>query len=140
VLAAGIDLGAQHIFAAPCCHSTVQRELRQTGHRHHLGYVCRSFPLLGSRFSEVATDAMRCLALRAHGYQVQVREFVSGTATPKNVLLIARLAGLRGERAMAELHRLEDSLRVDCEVLLSLHRRAVGAAPPRPSCTRLRKG
>jgi hypothetical protein len=123
VLAAGLDLRAQHIIAAPCCHSTVQRKLRQASHRHHLGYASRSFPLLGSRLSEFVTDALRCLALRAHGYQVLVREFVSGTATPKNALLIAHFAGLHGARPLAELRRLEDTFGITCEVLLSLHRR-----------------
>lgn len=128
VLAAGIHLGAEHIVAAPCCYFTVQRELRERAHRHNLGYVSRAFPLLGSRLSEFATDAMRCLALRAHGYDVQVREFVSGTATPKNIVLIARLAGIRGGRAATELQRIEQHFRLQCEVLLSLHRLRGAAA------------
>ena len=128
VLAAGIHLGSEHIVAAPCCYFTVQRELRERAHRHSLGYVSRAFPLLGSRLSEFATDAMRCLALRAHGYDVHVREFVSGTATPKNIVLIARLAGIRGGRAATELQRIEQHFRLQCEVLLSLHRLRGAAA------------
>lgn len=123
VLAAGIHLGAEHIIAAPCCHFTTQRELREAGHRHDWGYLARSFPLLGGRLSEVITDGMRCLCLRGHGYDVQVREFVSGTATPKNVLLIARRAGLRGDRALRELRRLERAIGVSCAALVSLARR-----------------
>ena len=123
VLAAGVALGAEHIVAAPCCHFTTQRTLREAGHRHAWGYIARSFPLLGSRLSEFITDGMRCLSLRAHGYEVQVREFVSGTATPKNIVLLARREGLRGTRAAAELRLLERTLRLRCEVEGALDRR-----------------
>ncbi len=67
---------------------------------------------------------MRCLSLRAHGYDVQVREFVSGKATPKNIVLVARRARLRGSRARSELHRMEQSTGLRCEAELSLERRA----------------
>ena len=123
VLAAGIALGAEHIVVAPCCQFTIQRRLRQGGHRHEWGYIARSFPLLGSRFSEFVTEAIRCLCLRAHGYDVAVREFVSGVATPKNVLIIARQTGVRNERAAIELRRLEEALHLTCEVKASLARR-----------------
>jgi hypothetical protein len=124
VLAAGIAWGAEHIIVAPCCQFTTQRTLRQAGHRHDWGYLARSFPVLGSRLSEFLTDGMRCLCLRAHGYDVQVREFVSGTATPKNQLLIARRTGHPGRRARDELRRLERTLALPCEVHQSLARRA----------------
>ncbi|HUT75816.1 MAG TPA: methyltransferase [Armatimonadota bacterium] len=133
VLAAGIHFAAENIVAAPCCQSTVQRSLRHNAHDHQWGYVARSFPLLGSRFSEFVTEAMRCLALRASGYEVRVREFVSSTATPKNVVIVARRAGLRGERAMDELRRLQATLGLKCEVLASLARRHAAAARPEPA-------
>lgn len=134
VIAAAIDMNAEHVVVAPCCHSTNQRRLREAGHRHEWGRIARCFPLLGSRFSEFVTEAMRCLALRAHGYQVQVREFVSGTATPKNLLLIATFTGQASRRSREELRRVEDLLGLESEVERSLERRRTLAdSPPRQS-------
>jgi hypothetical protein len=123
IIAAAIDMGAEHIVLAPCCHSTTQRRLREAGHRHEWGRIARCFPLLGSRFSEFVTEAMRCLALRSHGYDVQVREFVSGTATPKNTVIVASFTGKRSGRARDELRRIEAVLGLQSEVERSLHRR-----------------
>lgn len=123
VIAAAIAMGAEHVVVAPCCHSTSQRTLREAGHRHEWGRIARCFPLLGSRFSEFATEAMRCLALRAHGYDVQVREFVSGTATPKNIAVIASLTGKPSRRAQDELRRIEEMVGLESEVNRSLKRR-----------------
>ena len=133
VIATAIDLGAEHIIAAPCCHSTCQRRLREAGHRHEWGYIARCFPLLGSRFSEFVTEAMRCLALRSYGYEVQVREFVSGVATPKNIVLVGSYTGKRSERSRSELRRMQEMLGIQSEVQLSLDRRlaALGTTEPR---------
>ena len=124
VIAAAIAMGAEHVVVAPCCHSTSQRRLREAGHRHEWGRIARCFPLLGSRFSEFVTEAMRCLALRTHGYEVQVREFVSGTATPKNTVIIASLTGKPSKRSQDELRKIEDLVGLECEVRRSLERRA----------------
>ncbi len=123
VIAAGIDMGAEHIVVAPCCHSTNQRRLREAGHRHEWGYVARGFPLLGSRFSEFVTEATRCLALRSYGYEVKVREFASGTATPRNTVIIASLTGKPSKRSRRELRRIEERLDLESEVRCSLARR-----------------
>ena len=66
---------------------------------------------------------MRCLALRSHGYEVQMREFVSATATPKNVVIIASLTGKQNKRAQDELHRIEDLVGLESQVRRSLERR-----------------
>jgi len=123
VIAAAIAMGAEKVVVAPCCHSTSQRTLREAGHRHEWGRIARCFPLLGSRFSEFVTEAMRCLALRAHGYDVQVREFVSGTATPKNVAIIASLTGKPNRRSQDELRRIEETVGLASEINRSLERR-----------------
>ena len=130
VIGAGIDMGAERIIVAPCCHSSYQRRLREAGHRHEWGYIARCFPLLGSRFSEFVTEAMRCLALRSCGYEVQVREFVSGTTTPKNTVIVASFTGKLSERALSELHRIEEMTGLESEVRCSLDRRraALGRA------------
>lgn len=123
VIAAGIDMGAEHIIVAPCCHSTSQRKLREAGHRHEWGYAARCFPLLGSRFSEFVTEALRCLALRSYGYEVKVREFAPGTATPKNMVIVASSTGKTSARARRELHRIEEVVGFESEVRRSLRRR-----------------
>jgi hypothetical protein len=123
VIAAAIDMGAEHIVVAPCCHSTSQRRLREAGHPHEWGRIARCFPLLGSRFSEFVAEAMRCLALRSRGYEVQVREFVSGTATPKNTVIVASFIGKPSARARDELRWIEAVLGLESEVERSLDRR-----------------
>jgi SAM-dependent methyltransferase len=81
-----VRANAQWLLAAPCCHHDLAAQLRGS-----------SDPLLRSgilreRFADVLTDALRAELLRAHGYSVDVVEFIDSAHTPRNVLLRCRRA------------------------------------------------
>jgi len=111
-IAIGISLKANLLLHVPCCHSTVQRMLRVDGHRHALGYICRSFPVLGEALSQLLTEGIRCMQMRALGYQTIIREFVSPLATPKNLLIVGRLGGKPNRRAAQESASLSKEHRI----------------------------
>ena len=92
-IAHAVRAGARYLLAAPCCHHDLAAQLRN-----------RSDPLLRSgilreRFADVLTDALRAELLRAHGYAVDVVEFIDSAHTPRNVLLRCRRAAV--DRAAA---------------------------------------
>jgi SAM-dependent methyltransferase len=81
----GIELGAQLIIVAPCCH----QELRpQLGHPRPLGPVLHH-GIMAERMAEWATDGLRALFLEWAGYRTKLIEFVSTEHTPKNLMIAA---------------------------------------------------
>jgi SAM-dependent methyltransferase len=81
----GIELNAQLIVVAPCCH----KELRpQFGKPEPLAPVLRH-GVMEERMSEWVTDGLRALFLEWAGYETKVFEFVSSEHTPKNLMISA---------------------------------------------------
>ncbi len=81
----GIELGAQLIVVAPCCH----KELRpQLGRPVPLAPVLEH-GLMAERMAEWATDGLRALFLSWAGYRPKMIEFVSTEHTPKNLMIAA---------------------------------------------------
>lgn len=87
-LALGVRLDADHIVAVPCC----QKELRDQLNYNDLADFAR-FPILKNRLSDVITDGLRVLGLEAHGYKVNVVEYISPLETPKNIMIRAEKKG-----------------------------------------------
>ncbi len=84
----GIELGAQLIVVAPCCHKEVRPQL---GHPAPLAAVLRH-GVMEERMAEWATDGLRALFLEWAGYRTKVFEFVSTEHTPKNLMIAAILS------------------------------------------------
>jgi SAM-dependent methyltransferase len=63
--------------------------------------------------ADLATDALRALALEAMGYRVDVLEFVSPDVTPKNIMLRAEKVWEGSEKALREFRAVRDFLGVD---------------------------
>jgi hypothetical protein len=88
-LARAVRWGSTVALAAPCCHHDVQRQLAAAGPAPQpYGLLARQ-PILRERFADVLTDGLRAAVLRAHGYRVDVTEFVGSQHTPRNTLLRA---------------------------------------------------
>ncbi|ADD45512.1 class I SAM-dependent methyltransferase [Stackebrandtia nassauensis] len=87
-LARGVSLGAKHIVAAPCCHHDLAAQLRKAAAPSPYGQLTAD-GILRERFADVLTDALRATLLRAHGYRVDVIEFIDSAHTPRNTLLRA---------------------------------------------------
>lgn len=112
-IAKGMELRAERIACAPCCHRQVQRQLKRQGHRYFLAPIYRRFPLFGDRFAISLTDGLRALALQAGGYSVIVREFVDPTVTPKNVLLIGDRSGRGSQKAARDFWRIVEGMGIE---------------------------
>jgi SAM-dependent methyltransferase len=81
----GIELGAQLIIVAPCCH----QELRpQLGRPPPLGPVLQH-GIMAERMAEWVTDGLRALFLEWAGYRTKMIEFVPTEHTPKNLMIAA---------------------------------------------------
>ena len=82
---------APHIVLVPCCQAEVARTLREHKSemmRNPLSEIWRH-PIHTREFGSQVTNALRCLQLEAHGYQVTVTELVGWEHSLKNELIIA---------------------------------------------------
>ena len=75
---------AKVIFAVPCCHHELNRQMHSTEMNPVLKYG-----LIQERMAALMTDAFRADVLELEGYQVQVLEFIDMEHTPKNILIRA---------------------------------------------------
>jgi len=87
---------AQFIVLVPCCQAEVAAEMRRMKNvalaQTPLAELWRH-PLHTREFGSQVTNALRCLLLEAHGYEVTVTELVGWEHSMKNELIIARRAG-----------------------------------------------
>jgi hypothetical protein len=101
---------AKFVVLVPCCQAEVAAVLRRNKNasfsKTPLSELWRH-PLHTREFGSQLTNALRCLQLEAHGYQVTVTELVGWEHSMKNELIIARQTGQ--VRANAET-RLEQIL------------------------------
>jgi SAM-dependent methyltransferase len=81
----GIEMGAQLIIVAPCCH----QELRPQLGRPALLEPVLAHGIMAERMAEWSTDGLRSLFLEWAGYQTKMIEFVSTEHTPKNLMIAA---------------------------------------------------
>jgi hypothetical protein len=88
----GIELGAQLIIAAPCCHKELRPQLAAARLEPRpptpLAPVLEH-GLMAERIAEWATDGLRALFLEWAGYRTKMIEFVSTEHTPKNLMIAA---------------------------------------------------
>ena len=79
-----IKMGAQMIFAAPCC----QHELKSQIEADNLSLLTR-YGAVKERTAALMTDAIRTNLVASQGYKTQLMEFVDLAHTPKNLLIRA---------------------------------------------------
>ncbi len=82
---------AEHIVLVPCCQAEVAAVLKQNKAqqmKNPLSEIWRH-PIHTREFGSQLTNALRCLQLEAHGYQVSVTELVGWEHSLKNELIIA---------------------------------------------------
>lgn len=87
----GLELNAKAILAVPCCQSEINQKINQnnkSSFKKELSPLA-NHGILQERFSSLATDALRALALEACGFNTKVMEFIDMEHTPKNILIKA---------------------------------------------------
>jgi hypothetical protein len=104
---------ARFVVLVPCCQAEVANVLRKNKSRA-LGHSALAeiwrHPLHTREFGSQATNALRCLQLEAHGYQVSVTELVGWEHSMKNELIIAEYKDLPRRRPTERLHALLEEL------------------------------
>ena len=88
-----LEWNAKVIFAVPCCHHELNRQMHSSLQQPVLKYG-----LIQERMAALMTDAFRADVLELEGYRVQVLEFIDMEHTPKNILIRA----VRQEEATPE--------------------------------------
>lgn len=84
VLAYAIKKRAKVILSTPCCHHELFHTVKS---KENDFILCHS--ILGQKFCDAATDAIRLLHLEAAGYRAEAVELIDPEETPKNVMLRA---------------------------------------------------
>lgn len=81
----GIRLNAQMIMCAPCCHKELRPQLKNPTVLQPM----LQFGIHAGQQSEMLTDTIRALFLKAYGYDTKVFEFVALEHTSKNKMILA---------------------------------------------------
>ena len=91
-----LEKQARFMVLVPCCQAEVAATLRKNKNvsfaRTPLSELWRH-PIHTREFGSQLTNALRCLMLEAHGYQVTVTELVGWEHSLKNELIVARRTG-----------------------------------------------
>ena len=106
-----LQWNAKVIFAVPCCHHELNRQMHSTEMNPVLKYG-----LIQERMAALMTDAFRADVLELEGYQVQVLEFIDMEHTPKNILLRAVRRGKTDGAIEAESRKKLE----ECEAFLNI--------------------
>lgn len=100
---------ARHIVLVPCCQAEVAAVLRK--HKNEsfgktaLSEIWRH-PIHTREFGSQLTNALRCLQLESHGYQVTVTELVGWEHSLKNELIVATHIGAPRRNARERLQQI----------------------------------
>jgi len=108
----GLDKQAKYMVLVPCCQAEIASVLRKNKARQlkdPLTEIWRH-PLHTREFGSQLTNALRCLQLEAHGYQVTVTELVGWEHSMKNELIIAHKQGGPKQHAVNRLNEILDRL------------------------------
>ena len=107
---------AKFIVLVPCCQAEVAALLRQNKNasfaRTALSEIWRH-PVHTREFGSLLTNALRCLQLEAHGYQLTVTELVGWEHSLKNELIIAKYTGQVRKNAEARLQEILRELNLE---------------------------
>lgn len=101
-LSSAVRNKAKLIISVPCCQHQLFRQINNKDLTPMLAYGLQK-----DRFTEMLTNTLRVLALRAKGYSVDIVEFTSIEHTMKNVLIRATFTGILDKEAESEYKKLK---------------------------------
>jgi hypothetical protein len=107
---------AKFVVLVPCCQAEVAAVLRKNKNESFaktpLSELWRH-PIHTREFGSQLTNALRCLLLESHGYQLTVTELVGWEHSMKNELIIARHTGQPRKNARERLEQILHELNLD---------------------------
>lgn len=110
VLANAAKWGTRLVLSTPCCHHEMFHSMRTP----QLAFIT-DHSMLGQKLADAATDALRCLWLELHDYDVQTFEFIDPEETPKNLMI--RAVKRKAPRTKAEKADLQKAYDDACALL-----------------------
>ena len=110
VLANATKWGTRLVLSTPCCHHEIFHAMRAP----QLSFITEH-SMLGQKLADAATDALRCLWLALHDYDVQTFEFIDPEETPKNLMI--RAVKRKAPRAKEERIALQKAYDDACMLL-----------------------
>jgi hypothetical protein len=100
---------AKFIVLVPCCQaevaSVLNKHKNQSFAKTALSELWRH-PIHTREFGSQLTNALRCLLLEAHGYQVTATELIGWEHSMKNELIIAKRTGVPRKNARERLEQI----------------------------------
>ena len=107
-----LERRAPHILLVPCCQAEVAAALNRNKQKMLSSPLAELWrhPLHTRELGSQVTNALRCLQLEAHGYQVRVTELVGWEHSMKNELIIAHYQNRPWRKAAERLRALLDIL------------------------------
>ena len=107
---------AKFIVLVPCCQAELAAVLRKNKNdsfsKTPLSEIWRH-PIHTREFGSLVTNALRCLLLESHGYQVTVTELVGWEHSMKNELIIASFKDAPRKNAQDRLEQILQELNLD---------------------------
>lgn len=104
---------AKHIVLIPCCQAEVASLMRKNKNasfsKTPLSELWRH-PLHTRELGSTLTNALRCLLLESHGYQLTVTEFTGFEHSLKNELILAKHTGNIKKNAQERAHSILQEL------------------------------
>ncbi len=107
---------ARFVVLVPCCQAEVASVLKKNKNASFgltpLSEIWRH-PIHTREFGSQLTNALRCLQLEAHGYQLTVTELVGWEHSMKNELIVARRTGQPRRNALERIEQILDQLNLN---------------------------
>lgn len=100
-----LELNSKAILAVPCCHHEFYEKITKNKDSElykNLKIMVDSGIIL-EKFSTLATDSFRSLALELCGYKVKMAEFIDMEHTPKNILIKAIKSNISSKQLKQKL-------------------------------------
>ena len=109
VMALAVNCGARNILSVSCCQHIVKKQIRTNPVTSPLS----RHSVFKDRLAYMVGDTMRALLLEMNGYEADAIEFVTATATEKNIMIRARVGQPKPQAVLIpEYEGLKRSFRV----------------------------
>jgi hypothetical protein len=134
-LALAVERSADHVAVVPCCQAEVARQLEASRPADPAIAALFAHPLHRRELGSHLTNAVRGLALEAHGYQVTVTELVGWEHSAKNELILGKRVHRYAASARAQLRAVLERFQIEPAIVRALAARGLDprSAPDRPS-------
>lgn len=102
-----IKLHSKYLLSVPCCQHEINNQLKK-----NTSFLA-GYGIVKERFSALLTDTIRAKILEYSGYNVDILEFVDFDASPKNLLVRAKLTGKSNPNSLKEVQAILNEYKIE---------------------------